>query len=56
LKRKDDCTVELVKYNQTGITYFLVLKTFNKEFMHLGNKMEQALNERDVLKRISGIP
>jgi len=33
------------------------MKTFNKELvMQDGTKIDQVLNERDVLKRISGIP
>lgn len=56
LKRKVDCSVELVQYNENGQSYLLVLKTFNKELvMQDGTKIDQIMNERDVLKRISSI-
>lgn len=55
LKTGLDCRVDLVKYVETGQQY--VLKTYDRQkVLQNGARIDQVMNEANILKRIAGIP
>ena len=54
-KQASDSRVDLVKHKPSGNKY--ILKTFDKEkVMTNGSRIDQVLNESNILKLIAGIP
>jgi serine/threonine protein kinase len=55
LKQGADCRVDLVQHLESGKQY--VLKTYDREkVMQNGQRIDQVLNEANILKVIAGIP
>ena len=54
-KESADCRVDLVQHIPTGVQY--VLKTYDREkVLQNGSRIDQVMNEANILKLISGIP
>ena len=54
-KQGNDSRVDLVKHKPSGNKY--ILKVFDKEkVMTNGSRIDQVLNESNILKLIAGIP
>ena len=55
IKQGSDTRVDLVKHVDTGNKY--ILKLFDREkVLQNGTRIDQVMNESNILKMISGIP
>ena len=55
IKQGNDTRVDLVKHVETGNKY--ILKSFDRDkVMQNGTRIDQVLNESNILKLIAGIP
>ena len=55
LKQGSDCRVDLVLHTASGVQY--VLKSYDREkVLQNGSRIDQVMNEANILKFIAGMP